>query len=298
MTVFNNINQAVNTISSLPNRVFYKKLNNPSIIYDVSFSTITIPRPKNYIQPLCDIFSSIGECIEYAKRRVISALKTKKPYEHSVVIDERTRSIAGEYKGNAISCPISDNNLNCLGSYIIVHGHPTQFRHNGAAITNPVSFQDAILILSKSFYKEIRAVNADGEFSSLRKKPNFRILSAKEVKYYLDIYDKFIKRIPKNKRASLRLEKIYKEIFSDIKDFSNCKNVYEYNLKLGVIKDKNKKLYKEIKSKIPKNKLKEIAQLEKIIIYPDINTIKVINQFWQRYADEMGFVYKSTLGYV
>ena len=218
---------------------------------------------KNYVEPIKKQFNSLRELLRYARGRCIEPLKGKKPYEHLVIIDPKTKRVLGEYKGNSECISEGLAGLVTPKEAIIVHGHPTQIIKNGQKLAMPVSLNDAFSLGAKGRKgKVVYAFDEQGYFSLLRKKPDFKPLTPEQIKHYEKLYDSFIGR--------RFVKRIRKE-----------KNVWE------ILKIAFSFLTKKGRQKI----------LDKINT-PTEELRRDIHDFWKKYANEMGFVYRTNFSYL
>ncbi|MBQ7450521.1 hypothetical protein IJS77_03815 [bacterium] len=216
---------------------------------------------ENYVEPAKKQFNSLRELLRYSRARVTDALKGKNPYEHLVIIDPKTKKVLGEYKGDGKSVYEGFKaSLNTPKNAIIIHGHPTQILKNGQTITTPVSFSDAISIADRG--KVIYAFNEQGQFSFLRKKIDFKPLTKKQIKHYENLYDRFMSR-----RYARRLIKEKGRWFC-------IKKLFSLLTKKG----------------------REQFKAETRTITEDV--CRDVHAFWKKYANEMGFVYRTNYSYL
>ena len=116
-------------------------------------------------------YDSVKGAEEFAKNRVIQALKTPKPFERGIFL--KGNRILGQVDGTESYVDFTDLAWKIRDTDItVVHGHPTN---------TPVSINDFLVMLTRK-YKKMIAYNKKGEFSMLEEKsPSFleRILPEK-----------------------------------------------------------------------------------------------------------------------
>lgn len=177
-------------------------------------STATISKARKFftkpfksLQPLeRDTISITQEgLLEKAKNKVIEALKSGTPYEHSVIIDPNKNKIIKEAMGTSehVSIPFKGEKGLAfkLGNHdyklINVHGHPTL--ENG--VITPISLDDFTSMNSNAGEHKCIVYNEFGEHSILTKKDSFKELSKQKIQ---DLNNKFdahmVKSLPKEEQ--------------------------------------------------------------------------------------------------
>lgn len=234
---------------------------------------------ESSVQPIKTQFDSYISAQNYAKHRAVAPLNSSEPYEHLILVDKKTNTILGEYKGNGET--VKEGVLGFLKSpkdVSQVHGHPTMFVKDGKPYTSPVSWHDFAAINNKG--SEIFAYNASGEFSVIRKTPQFQKLSESEIQHYEALYDDFINNL---------------FICSKGKDFPDelkgVKNLEELINRCNSLKSsgKSREYLKDLQNKIN-------ALLQEFNSSYDV--IKGVDSFWKKYADELGIMYRTNYSYL
>lgn len=163
-------------------------------------------------------------------------------------------------------------------SFSVEHGHPTCCLINGKPATMPVSFVDYKTSIWWHGAEDVIAYDVNGKFSMLRRKPNFRRLSAKEIEYYDNLQMKICDEVYLPKM----LEHLPKEFHTATsgKQLRNIYNTLKQNGKLTKDLDTQfQKAFNELNSESPELLLK-------------------IDKFWRTYADDLGVIYKSNYEYL
>lgn len=119
-------------------------------------------RPKNQVEPLQTEFNSTKDMYAYAKGRCVDALKSKTPYEHTVLVDTKENKVLAEYVGDENNCKIDNFDMLVKNPdyTILVHGHPNSYPLSGADVS----------LLMRYNVNQVMAVNEKGEFSLVAKR--------------------------------------------------------------------------------------------------------------------------------
>lgn len=241
-------------------------------------------------------FASLKDAMEYAKKRILSALNNSypRPREYIVVIDNKTHKILGEALGESgsVRLPQAVEDLCPQKMYeaIILHGHPEHVVGNSAKITAPISFGDFEFIASDKF-KEVIAISSTGEYSLLRRR------------FDKDISEKLPQSI-----SSYMWEHIgymypsFREFFTSKLPQRFCKGketiaqIYEYCWGRGKPKNRSPKTQEFLRKTI--QEIREFADtlLSKEELTP--KTAKGIHQFWLDYAEELGVEYRTNFSHL
>ena len=221
------------------------------------------PKKLGWIQPDGKISFQTEQAVsEYAKNRVISALKMKQPFERSIIIDKNT--IVGEINGNAEKIDMS-NLLGKIECKEIIHGHIST-NQLGAF---PVSLDDFLFMLSQKL-KSITAYNSNGEFS--------RLISTKKIPISYGTHA--------TEKYSKNYAKLYpRKIRPMVEQFMH----YRIGLPFG-----NKKMIDSFREKgVSTAQLYEIAKCEKVIM--NNNSLhKMIHNFWKDIASKLNCKYETS----
>ena len=221
------------------------------------------PKKLGWIRPDGKInFQTEDVAMEYAKNRVISALKIHQPFERSIIVDKNT--IIGEINGNAERIDMSKF-LNKIEGNQLIHGHISA-NQLGAF---PVSLDDFLFMLSQKL-KSITAYNSNGEFS--------RLISTKKIPISYGTHA--------TEKYSKDYAKLYpKEIRPMVEQFMH----YRIGLPYG-----NKKMIDSFREKgVSTVQLFEIAKCEKAILN-DRSLHKMIHNFWKDIASKLNCKYETT----
>lgn len=161
-------------------------------------------KPNNMVKPLQTEFKSTKELFSYAKKRCTDALKSDKPYEHTVLVDTKQNKVLAEYKGNVNECEIKDFDkfVKNPDDTILIHGHPNN---------HPLSNPDVKLLLSYDV-NQVMAVNKNGEFSLAAKRAGRQETSA--TKSAAETYQNNAKEINEEFWGHKECE-LYKEFNND-----------------------------------------------------------------------------------
>ena len=137
---------------------------------------------KNKISVPQEPFATEELARDYAQQKILAALHSDTPHEYMVIIDKNTNKILGEYKGDKDHVSAGIEAFDFPDNAICIHGHPTYLTENGVNYSTPLSFSDFKgLNMNQS---ECTAINPDGEYSTLIKKPDFKELPPELIKYY------------------------------------------------------------------------------------------------------------------
>ncbi len=236
---------------------------------------------ENYVKPEQESFTSLKDMLRYAKERIVAALKSISPHEYSVGGDMKTKRIIAEHRGNSKSVRSGYyDNIKCD---ISMHGHPTRVVLDGKKVTTPISLQDAFSLSFLPSHKQEIAFNELGEYSLLKKKPRFVPLTPEREKYYKKLYTEHLGQAKASSSMPKEIMDILRQYMPE--EFSNVSTAAEVYQKCKTI---------NIKEKIPKEKLEEICRIiENHEPEVDIRKIRAIHEFWKKYADEMGFIYRT-----
>ena len=217
----------------------------------------------------------------YAQKKVLKALHSDNSHEYMVVINKNTNNILGEYKGDKDSVSAGLDALDFPDNVVVIHGHPTYYTENGVKYSTPISFSD-FKGLNRN-QSECTAINPDGEYSTLIKKADFKELSPEMIKYY----------------EGLHMDMVYGDLFEKNKHklhplLADCERISQLFNKVkqlkeqGMTKEQVIELKESMLSLFPKNYEDAL----------DLNMLKNIHKFWQKYADEMGLIYKTNYSYL
>lgn len=233
----------------------------------------------DYVKPIQTEFTSYISVQNYAKNRAVEALKTDKPYEHLILIDKKTNKVIGEYKGT--SQEVNEGVLGMLKSnsrVSQVHGHPTMFLKDGKPVTSPVSWPDFVAVNHKG--EEIFAYNIRGEYSVIRKQPGYIKLPDDKIQYYEQKYMQLLNK---------KFVETRKSLFP--KEFEGIKTLEDFEKKCL-------ELSKTLKDKKRRNEIDK--QLQKLLteFNESFDVIEAVHEFWKKYADEMGLIYKTNFSYL
>lgn len=221
------------------------------------------PKKLGWIRPDGKInFQTEDVAMEYAKNRVISALKRHQPFERSIIVDKNT--IIGEISGNAERIDMSKF-LNKIEGNQLIHGHIST-NQLGAF---PVSLDDFLFMLSQKL-KSITAYNSNGEFS--------RLISTKKIPISYGTHA--------TEKYSKNYAKLYpRKIRPMVEQFMH----YRIGLPFG-----NKKMIDSFREKgVSTAQLYEIAKCEKVIM--NNNSLhKMIHNFWKDIASKLNCKYETS----
>ncbi len=245
--------------------------------------------PSNKVESLQTEFTSFKAAKDYAKSRAVAVLHSADPYEHMVVIDRQNNRIFGEYKGNKTSVSAMFDNAKLPLHSQVQHGHPAFTLKDGTEISTPVSFPD-FRYINKFNCDDIVAYNKQGEFSLLRKKPEFKSLSEDLVKIYEmemlryiepKLFEDIIQKLPEEFHDVVTMPQLYKKILS-LKNSGTYTPEYKAKCKecvKGIIKefDKYKGSFENLRS---------------------MENIRAVDRFWRDYADELGLIYRTNYTYL
>ena len=286
--MINSVILSGHSIVGKPAAALGKKIQFPKGIVPLSkkkLFTSDLPKirqhAENYVKPEQESFTSLKDMLRYAKERIVAALKSKSSHEYSVGGDMKTKKIIAEHRGDARS--VSSGYYDDIKCDISMHGHPTHAVVDGKKVTTPISLQDAFRLSIFPSHKQEIAFNELGEYSLLKKKPGFVPLTSEREKYYEGLY---IKQLGQAKASSPMPKKIMEILRQYMpEEFSNVSTAAEVYQKSKTI---------NIKEKIPKEKWAEICRIiENHEPEVDIRKIRAIHEFWKKYADEMGFIYRT-----
>ena len=124
------------------------------------------PSKLGYVRPDKTIkFQSPKVALEYAKNSVVKALKSDKPYEKCVLIDNDVivKQFNGDHNG-------VEFNTNGLKFDTMVHGHPDAY---GKGMTYPINFTDISAFFENTLngIKKSIVYNSNGEYSMVEALP-------------------------------------------------------------------------------------------------------------------------------
>lgn len=236
---------------------------------------------KNKISVPQEPFATEKLARDYAQQKILAALHSDTPHEYMVVIDKNTNKILGEYKGDKDHVSAGIDAFDFPDNAICIHGHPTYLTENGVNYSTPLSFSDFKgLNMNQS---ECTAINPDGEYSTLIKKPDFKELPPGLMNYY----------------EGLHMDMVYGDLFeknqhhlhplvADCEKISQLFDKVKQLKEMGITKEQAMEIKESVLKVFPKN-------YEAVL---DLNMIKNINKFWQKYADEMGLIYKTNYSYL
>lgn len=224
-------------------------------------------------------FKNLEEAKEFGKSKITKALKKKKPYEELVIIDKDTNTIVAHAKGEKDYVKTDAFNIiRPSGHFSVEHGHPTGCIIDGKPATTPVSFDDYKSAIWYNGAEDIIAYDINGNFSKLRRGPNFRRLKSSEIRYY----DQLQMQICDDVYLKKMLNHLPKE-FHSVSNGKELGNIY-YTLK------QNGRLTKELDSKFQK----AFKELE----YTCPEYLYKIDEFWKMYAKDLGVIYETNYEYL
>ena len=114
------------------------------------------------------IFKSEQEAQDYAKKRVIEALKAEPPFERAVLVQKN--KVIDEFDGSQYSVPFDPKNYKEYQELSIIHGHPDTFEKGKAT---PISSGDIDLLLFNDNINTVQAYSSVGEHSTITRKTGF-----------------------------------------------------------------------------------------------------------------------------
>lgn len=118
------------------------------------------PKTLGWIRPDGIInFQTAKAAQTYAKKRVMEALHTPKPFERAVFVKDN--QILSQIDGNQHHVHFDMKNIRGQKDVSIVHGHPTG---------TPLSDQDYNCLMTSPEFKSVVAYNKHGEYSKMTKK--------------------------------------------------------------------------------------------------------------------------------
>lgn len=223
-------------------------------------------------------FKNLEDARAFSKTKIIKGLKKKKPYEQLVIIDKNSNTIVAQVKGEKDFVQTDAFKvINPSGKFSIEHGHPTCCIIDGKPAAMPVSFEDYLTTMGKGA-EDLIAYDANGKFSMLTRKPNFKGLSTVEIKYYSYLHHQIYEDVYLKKM----LEHLPKE-FHSVTSGRELGNIYHRlkqngNLTKG-LESKFLQAFNETKSECPE------------LLYR-------IDRFWKTHADDLGVIYKSNYDYL
>ena len=184
--------------------------------------------PKNlessnlgYVRPDKTIkFQSPAVALDYAKNTVVKALKSDKPHEKCVLIDNDV--IVKQFKGDHNGV---DFNTDGLKFDTMVHGHPDAY---GEGLTYPINFTDIIAFFENTLNGIKRSIvyNSKGEYSMVEALPRAEAYN----KLSPFIREEFIKldnrrNLAKSIRLEQEHEKVNLERFKELKRTGKLKEL-------------------------------------------------------------------------
>lgn len=236
---------------------------------------------KNKIPVPQEPFATEELARDYAQQKILAALHSDNPHEYMVIIDKNTNKILGEYKGDKDHVSAGIEAYDFPDNAICIHGHPTYLTENGINYSTPLSFSDFKgLNMNQS---ECTAINPNGEYSTLIKKTDFKELPPGLMKYYEGVH----------------MDMVYGDLFEKNKHqlhplVADCENISQLFDKVKQLKEMG--ITKEQAMEIKESILKVFPENYESVL--DLNMIKNIHKFWQKYADEMGLIYKTNYSYL
>ena len=230
------------------------------------------------VEPPKTAFKGLKQARQYAKERCMPyAFGTETPQEYLVVIDKKTNSIAGEFEGDShhVTIPFGFKTPK-NASY--VHPHPINTT-DGSRVSTPISLPDFVQ-LNKTEAEDIIAFNADGEFSLLMKKPNFKRLTEEEIEELEIAMRNYI--MPEKEFISAIIPKLPKE-FRGITTYKQLKAKIQELKKSGLYSD-------ELRQKC--------QETEKTFRKIGMAEIRAVHQFWLDFGDKLGIIYRTNYSYL
>ena len=141
------------------------------------------------------IFKSEQEAQNYAKKRVIEALKAEPPFERSVLVQQN--KVIAEVDGYAYSVPMDLPSYRKYKNLSLIHGHPDSFEKGK---TSPISTGDINCLLLNNNINSVRAYSSVGEHSTITRKSGFldkiKTFFTAPVRFRIDEYKLDKKIIP------------------------------------------------------------------------------------------------------
>jgi len=224
-------------------------------------------------------FKNFEQVKNYSKKQIIKALKKKNPYERLTIINKDNNTLVALVEGK--ESEVNSDVLmlvNPLGRYSVEHGHPTICMINGKPVSDPLSFSDYIAAIRNHGAEEVIAYDIRGNFSMLRKKPDFKKLDYETIKHYEQLLMQPLEDIYLKKMLAC-LPKEYQSVKSKEELFS----IYDQLIESG-------KLTSELNLKF----LKGIEETEKITP----KELYIIDKFWRTHADDLGVIYETNYEYL
>ena len=198
-----------------------------------------------------------------AKDFVMNSIRCLRPKESAAYI--KNDKIFHKVIGGKTYCTVSkevDDILKCPGHYItIVHSHP---KHSDGA-TCPISFSDFETLNSRPGVIRFDAINADGEYSLLKKRHSDKILSSKTMDEFSNIYQ----------NEAVLYAKERADVDEDCIDFLMIRKILASRHTLGLSDREVKKGYKYYEA------------LQKKILSA------FVHSFWQKYVAELNVIYET-----
>lgn len=223
-------------------------------------------------------FKNLEQARAFGKTKIINALKKKNPYEQLIIINKQSNSIVAQAKGKKdfIESDVFKV-IKPSGHFSIEHGHPTCCFINGKPASMPVSFEDYLTTM-RTGSEDLISYDVSGKFSMLKRKPDFKGLSSKELDFYYrehwQIYDdvylkKMLRHLPKEFHSitsNKELNKVYKRLKQE-------------NKLTKELDTKFQQAFNELKTECPE------------LLYK-------IDKFWRMHADDLGVIYKTNYEYL
>lgn len=224
-------------------------------------------------------FKNLEQAREFGKTKIINALKKNEPYEQLIIIDKKTSSIVAQAKGKKDYIKTDAFEIvHPSGSFSVEHGHSTCCLINGKAASMPLSFEDYATSIWNYGAEDVIAYDINGNYSKLKRSPNFKRLNAKTIKQFseieMQIYD------------DVYLKKMLEHLPKEFHHVTSGKELGEIYRRLK----RNGRLTKELDIKFQQafNELnKECPEL-----------LYGIDKFWRTHADDLGVIYESNYEYL